>query len=130
MAKKGATDSHESWRRRVGDCWASRDRDRVGRRPGPGAPFGSELPAVSLIPDAKSWLERVGLRSLDSALCYQYPRRGTVLARLCPAASGGSLGPRRMVGKRDPMVPVPLESRLADPRDVAADHPAAPLDCA
>src|SRR5262245_56711766 len=130
MANEAETSSNQSWRRRLDDRWTCRDHDRVGRHPRPGALSESELPADSLIPGPNCRLERLDIRSMDSAVCYQYPRRGTVLARLCPAASGGSLGTRSMVGKRHSVVPVPLESRLADRRDVAADRADAPVDCA
>ena len=45
-------------------------------------------------------------------------------------SSGGGLGPDSVAGIRNSMVFVPLEYRLADPGDVAADHPSAPTDCA
>src|SRR5262245_22952091 len=130
MANEAETSSNQSWRRRLDDRWNCRDHARVGRHSRPGALSESELPADSLIPGPKCRLERLDIRSMDSAVCYQYPRRGTVLARLYPAASGGSLGTRSMVGKRHSVVPVPLESRLADRRDVAADHADAPVGCA
>src|SRR5262245_52927173 len=130
MATEAETAANQSWRCRLDNRWTLRDRNRLSRHSGPRALSRFELPAVSVIPGPESRLERRGLRSMDSAVCDQYPRRGTVLARVCSATSGGRLGTGGMVGKWQLMVPLPLEFRVADPRDVAADHAGTPVDCA
>src|SRR5262245_22630227 len=130
MATEAETAANQSWRCRLDNRWTLRDRNRLSRHSGPRALSRFELPAVAFIPGPESRLERRGLRSMDSALCDQYPRGGTMLARVCPATSGGRLGTGRMVGKWHLMVPLPLEFRVADPRNVAADHAGTPVDCA
>jgi len=56
-------------------------------------------------------------------------RRGAVLARLCPTSPAGRYGSASVVGKRNSMVPVPLEPWLADLSDIVVDHLSSPLGC-
>src|SRR5262249_41842242 len=121
MAKRLEIGPYESRRRSLDDRRDSFDLDRFGPRTSLGSLPGSKIPAVSLVPCSKPWLARLGIRWLDSAIYYQYPRRGAVLARLYPASSGGGLGPGSVVGERNSVVLIPLEFWLADLGDVAAN---------
>src|SRR5262249_24502506 len=129
MGEKGEIGPHESWGCGLdGHCTFS----YFGRfcRPfclGAGSCF--TVLAGSPFPFFKPWAARLGIRCLDSVVCYQHPRRGAVLARLCPASSGVGHGPGSVAGERNSMVLVPLEFWLADLGDVAADHLTAAVDC-
>jgi hypothetical protein len=102
MAKKVEISPYESGRRDLDDRRISCDLDGFGRHSRFGTLSGSGVPAVSSVPGSKPWLARLGIRCLDSAIYYQYPRRGLCWRGYVLPRQEAAMGPLAWLGNGIP----------------------------